>query len=71
MLCIAICVMNQFCGINAILFYSNQLFLDISSGDTDYAVKKSLQLGIFQVIVTLVSGAVLDKFGRRTLMLTG
>jgi MFS family permease len=63
--------MNQFCGINAILFYSNQLFLDISSGNVDYAVKKSLELGVFQIIVTIISGAIMDKFGRRSLMICG
>lgn len=66
-----LCVINQFCGINAILFYSNQLFLNISNGDTDYAVRKSLQLGVFQIVVTLFSGGVMDWFGRRTLMLCG
>lgn len=37
-----LCILNQFCGINAILFYSNQLFTNISKGDTHYAVRKSL-----------------------------
>jgi len=71
MLAIAISIMAQFSGINAILFYSNQLFLDISHGDADYAVKKSLHLGIFQIVVTLISGGVMDRFGRRTLMICG
>lgn len=63
--------MSQFSGINAILFYSNQLFLDISHGDVDYAVRMSLYLGLFQILVTLLSGAFLDRFGRRTLMICG
>lgn len=71
MLAVVICIMNQFCGINAILFYSNQMFLDISKGDVDYAVMKSLELGIFQIVITLISGAVMDRFGRRTLMICG
>jgi hypothetical protein len=62
---------SQFSGINSILFYSNQLFLDISGGDADYAVRKSLHLGLFQIVVTLFSGAVMDRFGRRTLMIGG
>ncbi len=68
---IAISIMSQFSGINAILFYSNQLFLDISHGDVGYAVKKSMHLGIFQIIVTLISGGVMDRFGRRSLMICG
>jgi hypothetical protein len=68
---IAICILNQFCGINAILFYANQLFLDISHGDSNYAVRKSLELGLFQIFITLISGGVMDRFGRRTLMIGG
>ena len=70
-LSIVLCVLNQFSGINAILFYSNQLFLNISHGDSDYAVRKSLELGLFQIGVTLLSGSFMDNFGRRTLMLFG
>lgn len=63
--------MNQFCGINAILFYSNELFMGLSNGDTNYAVSKSLQLGAFQMVITLASGNLLDNFGRRSLLLVG
>jgi MFS family permease len=34
-------------------------------------VKKSLELGIFQVVITLISGYFMDNFGRRILMLGG
>ena len=63
--------MNQFCGINAIMFYANQLFSVISKGDSKYAVLMSFYMGIFQIVITVISGSLLDKFGRRSLMLLG
>ena len=71
LLAIVLTVMNQFCGINAIIFYANQLFSNLSQGDSKYAVMMSFYLGIFQIIFTLISGSLLDKFGRRSLMLIG
>lgn len=63
--------MNQLSGINAIIFYANQLFNTISNGDDDEAVKLSFELGIFQIVITVISGLMLDKFGRKTLMVVG
>ena len=63
--------MNQFCGINAIIFYANQLFASLSNGDSQYAVLMSFYLGLFQILFTIISGSLLDKFGRRSLMLLG
>lgn len=31
----------------------------------------SFYMGVFQIIITLISGAVMDKFGRRTLTIIG
>ena len=63
--------MNQLSGINAIIFYANQLFSTISNGDADEAVKLSFELGVFQIVITVISGLMLDKFGRKTLMIVG
>jgi MFS family permease len=43
----------------------------LSNGNKYGAAKKSLELGIFQVVVTLISGFFMDNFGRRKLMLGG
>lgn len=37
----------------------------------DDAVKKSMYLGVFQIIVTIISGGLMDRFGRRSLMICG
>lgn len=57
-------------GINAILFYANQLFTSIKPAT--YTVKDCvLYLGAFQVFVTVIGSLLIDRIGRRTLMLIG
>lgn len=63
--------MTQFSGINAIMFYANQLFSNIGKGDSHYAVLMSFYMGLFQIAVTLVCGSLVDRFGRRSLMILG
>jgi len=58
-------------GINTIIFYAKQLFLEIEHGNESEANFMSFELGILQVVMTIVSGVLLDNFGRRCLMLFG
>ena len=62
---------NQLSGINAILFYAKQVFEQISNGDKIVAQQYTLYLGLLQVVVTFISGFLINRFGRRTLMLVG
>lgn len=68
---IVLAISNQFCGINAIMFYAKQLFTNLTGGDQEWIQRDLFGLGIFQVIMTFVSSFLLDKFGRRPLMLAG
>lgn len=71
MIAIVIAISNQVSGVNAIFFYAKQLFTNLTGGDQGWVQKDLLGLGIFQVLLTLMSSFLLDKFGRRSLMLTG
>lgn len=62
---------NQFSGVNAIFFYAKQLFEQIANHDKTMVQEYIFGLGIFQIVITLISGLLLDKFGRRPLMLVG
>ncbi|MFM7858097.1 MAG: MFS transporter, partial [Flammeovirgaceae bacterium] len=62
---------NQFSGINAIIFYANQVFLHITKDNKDTANLYTVCLGVLQVIVTFISGFLINRFGRRTLMMVG
>ncbi|CAF1682506.1 unnamed protein product [Rotaria magnacalcarata] len=59
----------RFCGINAIMYYSTALFEHASVGSVGpYA---TIGVGVILVIITLVSGTLMDRAGRRTLHLVG
>jgi SP family arabinose:H+ symporter-like MFS transporter len=62
---------NQFSGINAILFYAKQVFEHITSNKKELANQYTFYLGVLQVIITFVSGFMINRFGRRSLMLVG
>jgi MFS family permease len=64
-------VANQFSGINAILFYAKQVFENITLNNTKLANEYIFYLGILQVVITFGSGFMINRFGRRSLMLLG
>jgi hypothetical protein len=70
-LAVVLALANQLSGINAILFYANQLFNKISKGNAVNASKYVVGLGVFQVIVTFASGFLINQFGRKRLMIIG
>uniref|UniRef100_A0A0A1WTN4 Facilitated trehalose transporter Tret1-2 homolog n=2 Tax=Zeugodacus cucurbitae TaxID=28588 RepID=A0A0A1WTN4_ZEUCU len=59
---------QQLCGINAVIFYSAKIFEDANTGID--ANLSTIVVGIMQFIATFVSTIVVDKLGRRLLLLT-
>ncbi|XP_067642413.1 facilitated trehalose transporter Tret1-2 homolog isoform X2 [Eurosta solidaginis] len=59
---------QQLCGINAVIFYSAQIFKDAQTGIDENL--STIVVGIMQFIATFVSTIVVDKLGRRLLLLT-
>ena len=70
MLAITIAVFNQFSGINPILYYLNSIFekagFSKTSGDL-----QSVAIGATNLIFTLVAMSIIDKVGRKLLLLIG
>lgn len=58
---------QQLCGINAVIFYSTEIFRDANTGID--ANLSTIVVGIMQVVATFVSVLVVDKLGRRLLLL--
>ncbi|XP_065362596.1 facilitated trehalose transporter Tret1-2 homolog isoform X2 [Calliphora vicina] len=58
---------QQLCGINAVIFYSTDIFRDANTGINENL--STIVVGIMQVIATFVSVMVVDKLGRRILLL--
>lgn len=61
---------QQFTGINAIVFYAPVLFSSIGSGHTA-ALLNTVIIGAVNVLATIVAVAVVDKAGRKFLLIIG
>jgi MFS transporter, SP family, arabinose:H+ symporter len=69
-LAISIAMFNQLSGINAILYYLNDIFLKAGfskvSGDL-----QSVMIGFTNLVFTMAAMTIIDRVGRRTLLLIG
>jgi SP family arabinose:H+ symporter-like MFS transporter len=69
-LAVSIAAFNQLSGINAILYYLNDIFARAGfsgvSGDL-----QAVAIGATNLVFTLIAMSVIDRLGRRTLLLTG
>ncbi|XP_073315256.1 sugar transport protein 10-like [Primulina huaijiensis] len=61
---------QQLTGINVIMFYAPVLFKTLGFGD-DASLMSAVVTGLVNVLATIVSILVVDKFGRRVLFLEG
>jgi len=61
---------SQFCGINAIMYYSTKIF-EVAGGSKNAAFTSSVWVGLINVLFTFVAIALVDKAGRRPLLLVG
>lgn len=69
-LAISIGIFNQLSGINAILYYLNIIFAAAGFSRTS-AYAQGVAIGAVNLIATLVGMALIDKLGRKTLLLIG
>ncbi|KAG8201865.1 hypothetical protein JTE90_027345 [Oedothorax gibbosus] len=71
-LIIAVVIMlsQQFSGINAVIFYSTEIFINAGLSN-QAAISATLGMGSVNVLMTVVSMVLVDKAGRKTLHLVG
>jgi sugar porter (SP) family MFS transporter len=67
---IALAVFNQLSGINALLYYAPKVF-NMGGSEGDVALLQSIPIGIMLVIGTAIGLALIDKLGRKTLLIVG
>ncbi|XP_064543958.1 facilitated trehalose transporter Tret1-2 homolog [Drosophila montana] len=60
-------VLQQWTGVNAIMFYSTSIFEDVGSGLSGRIC--TILIGATQLVMTLVATLIVDKVGRRILLL--
>jgi MFS transporter, SP family, sugar:H+ symporter len=67
---IALSVFQQFVGINVIFYYSSALWQQVGFSEND-ALTITVITSVTNIVVTLVAISVIDKIGRRILLLIG
>jgi sugar porter (SP) family MFS transporter len=69
-LAISIGLFNQLAGINAILYYLNDIFLAAGFSKIS-GNQQAVAIGFMNLVATLLGMSLIDKLGRKTLMLFG
>ena len=67
---LVIAIIQQITGINTVFFYATTIF-QLSGIGTNAAFTQTVLVGITNVVFTLVAMALVDRIGRRPLMITG
>lgn len=70
LLAIAIAFFNQMSGINAILYYAPRVIQEAGAGE-NAAYLMTIAVGAMNLVATMAALTVIDRLGRRTLMLVG
>ncbi|MGA2867199.1 MAG: sugar porter family MFS transporter [Verrucomicrobiota bacterium] len=70
LLAVAIAMFNQLSGINALIYYTKDIFQMAGAG-AQSALLQSVIVGVTNLVFTMAAMAVIDQFGRRRLMLVG
>jgi sugar porter (SP) family MFS transporter len=69
-LAVLIAIFNQLSGINAILYYAPNVF-KMAGAAADSAMFQSVLVGLTNLVFTMLAMLVIDRFGRKMLMLIG
>jgi sugar porter (SP) family MFS transporter len=69
-LAVSIGLFNQLSGINAILYYSNYIFASAGFSSNSAALQ-TVGVGLVNLIATFLGMSLIDKLGRKTLLLVG
>ena len=70
LLAVAIAMFNQLSGINALIYYTAEIF-KMAGAETQSAYLQSVIVGVTNLVFTMAAMTVIDKIGRRRLMLVG
>lgn len=67
---VALAMFNQLAGINAIMYYAPRIF-EMTGLAKDGALLQAVSIGVTNMVFTLLAISVIDKLGRKTLMIIG
>uniref|UniRef100_A0AAR5PN85 Major facilitator superfamily (MFS) profile domain-containing protein n=1 Tax=Dendroctonus ponderosae TaxID=77166 RepID=A0AAR5PN85_DENPD len=66
-ICFGLMVFQQLSGVNAVIFFMSMIFA--SAGGSIPAAYATIGVGVVQVIATFISSLIVDKFGRKILLI--
>ena len=69
-LAVSIGMFNQLSGINALLYYSNSIFASAGFSSNSAALQ-TVGVGLVNLLATILGMSLIDRLGRKTLMLIG
>jgi SP family arabinose:H+ symporter-like MFS transporter len=69
-LAISVGLFNQLSGINAILYYSNFIFVSAGFSSSSAALQ-TVGVGLVNLLATMLGMSMIDKLGRKTLLMIG
>jgi sugar porter (SP) family MFS transporter len=67
---VALAMFNQLSGINAIMYYAPRIF-EMTGLAKDTALLQAVSIGVTNMLFTLLAISVIDKFGRKNLLIVG
>jgi sugar porter (SP) family MFS transporter len=67
---VVLAMFNQLSGINAIMYYAPRIF-EMTGLTKDTALLQAVSIGVTNMVFTLLAISVIDKFGRKTLLIIG
>jgi sugar porter (SP) family MFS transporter len=67
---VALAMFNQLSGINAIMYYAPRIF-EMTGIAKDTALLQAVSIGLTNMVFTLLAISVIDKFGRKNLLIVG
>ncbi|HEX6227174.1 MAG TPA: sugar porter family MFS transporter [Chryseolinea sp.] len=67
---VVLAMFNQLSGINAIMYYAPRIF-EMTGLAKDTALLQAVSIGVTNMIFTLLAISLIDKFGRKTLLVVG
>lgn len=67
---VVLAMFNQLSGINAIMYYAPRIF-EMTGLAKDTALLQAVSIGLTNMLFTLLAISVIDKYGRKTLLLVG
>lgn len=70
MFVVVLAMFNQLSGINAIMYYAPRIF-EMTGLARDTALLQAISIGVTNMLFTLLAISVIDKFGRKTLLIIG